>query len=221
MAAARADLRRRIRLAAEVIFVFYGLPLAYVLVWRSPFVFGLLWVAAGLAFWLLWRDFGFDRNALTRRSDMRRHLRAILVIYLPACVGSGIAVAWLIPDRLFALPMKRPGLWAAIVIFYPLLSVYPQELIWRGLFFRRYATLFGSGRTMIMASALAFAWVHVVMLNPVAVWLTLAGGVLFGYRYDRSRSLVVVSIEHALYGLLVFTIGLGVYFVQGIPPPIP
>lgn len=45
--------------------------------------------------------------------------------------------------------------------------------------------------------------------------LSLIGGWLFTRRYQRSRSLLAVAIEHALYRQLVFTIGLGEFFYHG------
>lgn len=68
---------------------------------------------------------------------------------------------------------------------------------------------------MILASAAAFAFMHIVFRNPVAVVYTFAGGVLFARRYYRSGSLLVSSLEHALYGCWMFTVGLGPYFYQG------
>ncbi|WP_234730087.1 hypothetical protein [Acidocella facilis] len=45
--------------------------------------------------------------------------------------------------------------------------------------------------------------------------LTLAGGWLFARSYAATRSLTFSGVEHALYGCLVFTIGLGQYFYTG------
>jgi len=39
--------------------------------------------------------------------------------------------------------------------------------------------------------------------------------VLFAWRYQQSGSLFTSSLEHALYGCLMFTIGLGEYFYKG------
>jgi hypothetical protein len=44
------------------------------------------------------------------------------------------------------------------------------------------------------------------------VLLTLAGGWLFARRFQRTRSLLVASVEH---GVLAFTIGLGDLFYHG------
>jgi hypothetical protein len=45
--------------------------------------------------------------------------------------------------------------------------------------------------------------------------LTFFGGYLFAYTYAKTRSLLLVSIEHALYGCLLYTIGLGRFFYTG------
>ncbi len=41
------------------------------------------------------------------------------------------------------------------------------------------------------------------------------GGWLFADTYRQSRSLWLVCLEHALYGDLIFTIGLGTFFYHG------
>ena len=45
--------------------------------------------------------------------------------------------------------------------------------------------------------------------------LTLAGGLLFAHRYRQTRSLLVTSLEHAVLGQWIFTVGLGEYFLAG------
>jgi hypothetical protein len=51
--------------------------------------------------------------------------------------------------------------------------------------------------------------------NAFSVGLTLVGGWLFARRFQRTRSLLTVSVEHALYGVLAFTVGLGALFYHG------
>jgi membrane protease YdiL (CAAX protease family) len=55
-----------------------------------------------------------------------------------------------------------------------------------------------------------------VFLNPLAVLLTIPGGFLLSKTYGRTKSLLVTGIEHAIYGNLVFTVGLGFYFYKGL-----
>jgi membrane protease YdiL (CAAX protease family) len=137
-------------------------------------------------------------------------LRAALVA--PAL----LLIAWLIsPETLFIFPRTRPALWVLVMVLYPLLSAYPQELIYRAFFLRRYGSLFKTESQMIWASTLAFAFLHIIFKNPVAVILTIPGGYLLSKTYGKTKSLLVTSIEHAIYGDLVFTIGLGFYFYKG------
>ena len=75
------------------------------------------------------------------------------------------------------------------MLLYPALSVVPQELVFRTFFFHRYGRLFGGPWVATAASALAFSWAHVVLLNGLAVVLTLLGGWLFARTYLRTRSL--------------------------------
>lgn len=72
-----------------------------------------------------------------------------------------------------------------------------------------------AGRGLVAASAAAFGCAHIIFGNALSVVLTLAGGALFATRYRRTGSLFAASVEHALYGLLVFTAGLGEYFYHG------
>ncbi|MFI4896453.1 MAG: CPBP family intramembrane glutamic endopeptidase [Phycisphaerales bacterium JB059] len=113
------------------------------------------------------------------------------------------------------LPRQRPGLWVAIMILYPLLSVWPQEVVYRAFFHHRYEVILPGTLTRILMSALVFGFMHVVFLNWLAPAMTLLGGLLFAWTYERSRSLLAVTIEHALWGCLVFTIGIGWYFYGG------
>jgi len=106
-------------------------------------------------------------------------------------------------------------LWAAVMILYPVLSVYPQGIIYRSFLMHRYAPILPSGIVLIFVSAAAFAFMHIIFRNPLAVALTFAGGILFAWRYSTTGSLFTSSLEHALYGCWLFTIGLGQYFYHG------
>lgn len=182
----------------------------------TPWLLILGTVATGAAFWLA-RQGGFDFRQFWHNDSPeaeRRQLKAVLLRF--ACCATaltGLVFAFL-PEKLFHFPRTAPVYWAALLIAYPLLSVYPQELLYRAFFLERYRRLFGRKELMPVASALAFAWMHLIFRNPLAVLLTLAGGLFFALTYMRTRSLRLVCLEHALYGNLIFTIGLGEFFTQ-------
>jgi len=119
------------------------------------------------------------------------------------------------PDLLFRLPRENLFLWWMIMLLYPLLSVVPQEYLFRIYFMQRYRPLFGDGRLMRWVNALAFGWAHAFMLNWIAPLLSAAAGYLFADTWQRTRNLRAVWLEHALYGQIVFTVGLGWFFYNG------
>ncbi|GIF47368.1 CAAX prenyl protease-like protein [Asanoa ferruginea] len=175
----------------------------------------VLLVFGGLALWWLRRQPDFDRRDLWRREALRPALRPVLLTWAAAAVVGIGAVAVIRPDHLFDLPRESPWIWLAVVIFYPLLSVYPQELLFRAFLLHRYAPVFGTGWAAAAASAVAFGFAHIILGSFWSVLLTLAGGWLFARRFQRTRSLLVASVEHSLYGVLAFTIGLGDLFYHG------
>jgi hypothetical protein len=81
--------------------------------------------------------------------------------------------------------------------------------------FHRYAPILGNGRGYLAASALTFGLAHAIFLNWIAPIMTLCGGAIFAQTYRKYRSLLLCCIEHALYGCLIFTVGLGHYFFSG------
>jgi len=101
------------------------------------------------------------------------------------------------------------------MLLYPLLSVYPQELIYRAFCFHRYQPLFGSGWVMVLVSALAFGFVHIIFGNWLAVGLCVIGGFLFALTYESSGSLLLACLDHAIFGNFIFTVGLGRFFYHG------
>jgi len=130
-------------------------------------------------------------------------------------VAVSLAVRLIAPELLFSFVRTHPVFWALVMILYPVLSVYPQGIIYRSFLMHRYGSLLPSGLAVIIVSASAFAFMHLIFRNPLAVALTFVGGLLFAWRYKTTGSLFTSSLEHALYGCWLFTSGLGQYFYHG------
>ncbi|WP_203704559.1 CPBP family glutamic-type intramembrane protease [Asanoa iriomotensis] len=199
----------------EFVVLFFGAVGAYAWLGSPGSPIPVLLALGALAFWYLRTRPDVDRRDLWRASALRPALRPVLLTWAVAAVVGIAVVAVFMPDSLFALPRQSPWLWLAVAVFYPLLSVYPQEVLFRGFLLHRYAPVFGTGRAAALASAAAFGFAHVIFGNVWSVLLTLAGGWLFARRYQQTRSLLVASVEHSLYGVLAFTIGLGDLFYHG------
>lgn len=183
---------------------------------NMPWLLLLVGVALAAGIWLTQHG-GFHRKQFWQGENPAHewhHLKKILLRF----VGSALALMGIVwaffPQKFFLLPRTMPLSWLVLLIAYPVLSVYPQELLYRAFFVRRYRQLFPRKEWLLVVSALVFAWMHLIFRNPLAVVLTLVGGLFFTHTYVRTRSLRLVCLEHALYGNLIFTVGLGEFFSQ-------
>ncbi|MEV4320548.1 type II CAAX endopeptidase family protein [Actinocrispum sp. NPDC049592] len=205
---------RRVYLVAEYLVLFFVTVAAFITFARgvSPIPF-LVVLGAGALVYLL-RQPAFDRQDLWRPQAIRTQLRPILTLWVIAWVAAIAGLLVYDSSLLFGLPRTQPVLWAVIMVAYPLFSAYPQELIFRAFLFQRYGRAFGPAGT-IVASAASFGFAHIFFHNWFAVIASTVGGVLFALRYQRSRSLLTTTIEHGLYGILLFTVGLGQFVYHG------
>jgi membrane protease YdiL (CAAX protease family) len=208
----------RLFLLSEFLLLFLGIPLAlfFGLATRLP-PLPILWAVATYALVVLLRDPAFDCRQLWNIAPLRQQLPQILALFLAAAAIVTILVRQYAPDLFLVL--THPRTWALILVAYPLFSVYPQALLYRAFFFHRYRPLLDPvldpltrSSLMILVSAATFALMHILFHNWIALALTFPGGILFALRYANTRSLAVSSLEHALYGCFLFTIGLGQYF---------
>ena len=206
---------RLLFLALEFLVVYGGLPLLIYFRRVPNLPIPYLLAAALAAFLLLRADSAFSLAQLASWGNYRSFLRTILIRDAICIVFLSLAVYFLAPQYLFSLIKRSPLLWLAIFFLYPLVSVYPQELFYRAFFFHRYQPLFGSGWGMLLASAVAFGFVHIIFRNWLAVGLCIIGGVLFSYTYQTSGSLLLACLDHAIFGDFLFTIGLGQFFYHG------
>ena len=211
----KAESMPRALLTAEFLAIFVVLPLAYrFLPVRVP-ALPVLWLASAYAVFQLLRDAHFDRARLWNLGQLTSHLGAILGVFCVVALVLWLGVHRFAPDLEWSFVRQRPGFWAVVMVAYPVLSVYPQGLLYRAFFFERYAPLFPGRWPLILASAAAFSFMHIIFRNPIAPALTLLGGILFADGYAETGSLATSCFEHALYGCWLFTIGLGRYFYHG------
>ena len=217
-----AESLSHIALLAEFILLFGALP---VILWLPICTalprLALLWAGAAWALHKLLRDPGFDRRELWNASAIRSQLPQILALFAAGVVVISVLVRVYAPGLFLSLPRLHPHVWVAVMVWYPILSVYPQGLVYRTWILHRYRPILQPDRTaqpklLILASAAAFAGMHIIFHNWIAVALTFPGGVLFARHYLNSKSLCVSSIEHALYGCFLFTIGLGQFFALNV-----
>lgn len=207
--------------AIELLAVFFLAPALLAWLIRSgvlnarQVIFPAIWGLGLFALIALLRDPAFQRRQFWNFAGVRPALPGILARFALAAVALTALLAWLRPDLMLRLPRERPDIWLMVMLGYPVVSVYAQELAFRTFFFHRYAPLLARAVPLIAINALAFGWAHVIMLNFYAVAFSIVGGALFARTYLSSRSTAAVCLEHALYGCFIFTIGWGWFFFGG------
>lgn len=217
----RSILQHRLFIAIEFPLLYAVLP-GYIIVTKSaPFMFAFLWGAALYCFLILRSCYHEHLLSIWKWDAVKwSAIKPILMRWVLACIGMLLFLSWYDPARLFDLILHRSHLLPTLMVAYPLISALPQELIFCSFFFERYKRLFGkNGALMIGASAIVFAYAHMLYINPVAPTLSLLAGVIFAQTYAKTKSLALVTIEHALYGNAMFLIGLGWYFYSGAVTP--
>lgn len=209
---------RRVRLWAELVLLFVVAPPAVFLIADAlnVRVFVVMALVLPIFIVLLIGDQSFPWRTTFAGRLRLRDFAEVLALFVPVAAVIAALVWWYLPGQFLGLPRYLPGLWLTIMIFYPIASAASQELIYRVLFFHRYEVLFSGRRwLMLVANAVLFGAAHILFGNWIAIVLTGLGGLLFAWRYDRTRSFWPVWLEHSLYGDLVFTIGLGRYLYSG------
>lgn len=196
----------------EFILLFFGVP---TIISAGAFIVHpslvLLPVLGALVIYF-WRKNDFSFKSLVKLQVSKSMIwKNILVVFL---VGLFLIAFVLIfePHNLFNLPRKNAKIWLLLITSYPPLSAYPQEIIYRTFLFTRYASLFKNRWYFILASGVTFSFAHIVYYNPVSLVLTFFAGLYLAYIYEKTKSVLFTTILHSIYGMLVFTLGLGHYF---------
>lgn len=193
--------------------LYFGAPLVIALFMPTHLLFQALAVfsVAGLA--LLWFTGGFAWRGLVRGW---RRLPWLEIIGMIVCT---IAIGVLIlsidrPGAIFNMARQRPDFLLLIWCLYPLLSALPQELIFRPLFFHRYAAILPAGQGAIVLNAAVFAFAHLMYWSWIVAAMTFVGGWFFARAYVKFGFPSAWAL-HAVAGNALFTVGMGVYFYSG------
>lgn len=203
----------------EFVLMFLVAPSLLAIFMRRGLVFPAIWALSAICLAALVGDPTFDRRQLWNWKGLGLVWRGVAGRF---AVGAALLTVILLayePFRFLQLPRQNLGLWGLVMVAYPLLSVYPQEVAFRAFVFHRYRGLFQSDRVLVAANALVFGYAHIILQNGWAMAFCAVGGVLFGQTYLRSRSLAAVCTEHAAYGCFLFTVGWGWYFYGGAVRP--
>ncbi|MEW5845788.1 MAG: CPBP family intramembrane glutamic endopeptidase [Bacteroidota bacterium] len=196
---------------AELVILFIGLPLTFYFGnLKIPKSIPLLVVFFLALVYLLTaksfnkKTFGINDNINWRDFIFRIGITIIAITLM--------SFAFLPKEQLFYLPINKTKLWILIMIFYPIWSAFTQEVIYRGFYFHRYISLFKSKYHAIIINGILFGLLHIIFRNWIAVIGATIIGIVWASSYIKHRSILLVSVEHAIVGNYLFTVGLGYYF---------
>ena len=139
----------------------------------------------------------------------KKFWKTTFITFLIIAIITSLFVWFTDKESLFTVMINKPKMWILILFFYSFFSVYPQELIYRTFFFKRYKNLFKNEVLFIIINALIFSLAHLLFKNTLVLFLTFIGGILFALNYKKTKSTLLISVEHAIYGCWLFTVGMG------------
>lgn len=194
--------------STELFLLFVLLPISFLI--EYPILIKVILTVIGFVYILvLLKRQGLLKLRLPDKTYWKPFWQETIIKLAIVMVITGLYVFFIAPDKLFSVLIKKPQLWILILFIYTFLSVWPQEIIYRTFFYDRYEELIKNKWLFIFINAVLFSLAHLFLKSFLVQLLTFVGGLLFAYTYDKTKSTTLVSIEHAIYGNWLFTVGMG------------
>ncbi|NRB00183.1 MAG: CPBP family intramembrane metalloprotease [Rhodobacteraceae bacterium] len=203
------------RLRLEFAALFLIAPILMAVVLPPDAMFPALFAVTGLGLLLLHMTPGFHWRELWAGAGKTSPGLIALVAIATALAGY-LVMSLTAPHALFSLPLRAPQLMLMIALAYPVLSALPQEIVFRPLFFRRYADVLPTSHSVqIGLNAAVFSLAHLMYWSWIVAVFTFAGGLLFAWSYKVRGSFAEAVLAHSVAGVVLFALGMGVYFYSG------
>ena len=171
---------------SEFFLIYIILPISFAL--NYPFVIKAFLAVSGFVY-VIYVLLKVEGNTLKIASNLKwglfwKHVFIKLLIIAFLTIG----YMWLTAKAdLFHVLYRKPQLWMVILFAYAMFSVYPQELIYRTMYFQRYGSLFKNQSLFIFLNAIVFSLAHIFYRNPLVMLITFLGGILFALTYYKTK----------------------------------
>lgn len=199
---------KRNNLILELVLLFIGMPIILLIPIHPGIKAGIILVAVAYAIWVSIKQRLVTTKALYELRD-KSYFKMVALRFLLLISLTVTFMLIMHPEDLFIVARKNLGMLIGISLFYSLFSVYPQEFLYRSFFYARYGDLFQSRVLLIFCNAVIFAFAHIAFKNGLVLLMTFIGGIVFSLTFFKTKSLMLTSIEHAIYGSWLFTVGMG------------
>ncbi|NQU45828.1 MAG: CPBP family intramembrane metalloprotease [Chlorobium sp.] len=187
-----------------VLALLYWLPVATILTGMVPFSLRSLLLLLMFVFTAIYAI--MQGHSAAELGLENFNLRTSLAVNLPAGITAA-GVVFLLPiagvhDRLLPPPE------ATFIFFYVLISSPVQEFLFRSfLFSEMRRSNIHSPIWQVVISAMSFAFLHAVYLDPLTGLLSFAAGIMWSIIYQRIPNLAEVSLSHAIIGIMAIMSG--------------
>ena len=198
----------RYKKGLECFIIFLAIPISYAL----PFNIGIKMAIGVLGFcYVLYVLFAVEKVSFRLSKDIHwlTFFKSTILKFTLLIIFTMSFVYFVMPENLFTVVKEKPRHWITFVGLYSIVSVIPQELLYRTFFFKRYSNLFTSNKQLFFVNAVIFSLGHLFFKNSIVLIITFIGGYIFCVTYSKSKSTFLVSLEHAIYGSWLFTVGMG------------
>jgi len=201
----------RIYLGIEYFLLFFGVPLFIYYEKKIVHPTIILLPVLVIIFLILRYSTNFRWKELVSLNVPRKFIRQNILAVIVTGVVMAVLVFIFNRPEFFNLPRGNFGMWCAMCIFYPTISSWGQEIIYRTFLYRRYRKIYLNKWGFVALSAIAFSFLHIVYYHPLSMILTLIMGFYIAWIYERTKSVLFAAILHGSLGITVFTVGLGKY----------
>ena len=191
----------------EFVFIFLLLPTVIFYLDSVIIAFSILYLIFCVSGILLYFDKNFKFFLLKKKTDWRFIFKISIVFII---LGFFYTIL-LDKNLLFSFPKSNVYLWLTVIFVYPFLSVIPQEMIYRVLFFHRYCQNSNNLFLPLVINLMVFSYAHLIFHNIHALFITAFASPIFAYAYLK-KSFFTCIILHSLGGQIIFTLGLGKFF---------
>src|SRR5512139_2955849 len=162
----------------ECVALFVGLPMVFYIIDGVKLIHLSLWIVSLTCCLYLLKQPKFDKSQLISPEAVTLgNIRPILLRFMLIAPTISAFTYIYHQERLFSLVSEQTLVWFLVILLYPVLSVYPQELLYRLYFFTRYRPIFPQPWLMITINSLLFGYAHIVFHNWISISFTFMGGI--------------------------------------------